>query len=178
MFSKTKINDPTQPERAPENDPAAPSRPVTPTSVGASGHASKAAPSIISQDLAIIGDLNTDGDMQIEGRVEGNIRSHLLTIGQDAFIQGQVVADDVVVHGRVEGSIRGEKIRLSANAQVIGDILHKNIAIESGAQFEGSVQRSDDPTNDATAQKQLPGPVVRNRSASETTSVKPKVVDG
>ena len=40
---------------------------------------------------------------------------------------------------------RGLKVRLTSSAQVEGDIIHKTIAIESGAHFEGSVQRSEDP---------------------------------
>ncbi|MEO0360968.1 MAG: polymer-forming cytoskeletal protein, partial [Pseudomonadota bacterium] len=54
-------------------------------------------------------------------------------------------ADDIVVHGHVRGKVRGLKVRLTSSAQVEGDIIHKTIAIESGAHFEGSVQRSDDP---------------------------------
>ena len=57
------------------------------------------------------------------------------------------MADDVVVNGRVVGRVRGLKVRLTSTARVEGDIIHKTIAIESGAHFEGSVQRSDDPLN-------------------------------
>ncbi|NQV66907.1 MAG: polymer-forming cytoskeletal protein, partial [Rhodobacteraceae bacterium] len=35
--------------------------------------------------------------------------------------------------------------RLTSTAKVEGDIIHKTIAIESGAQFDGSVQRQEDP---------------------------------
>jgi len=41
--------------------------------------------------------------------------------------------------------VRGLKVRLTASARVEGDIIHKTIAIESGAHFEGSVKREDDP---------------------------------
>jgi cytoskeletal protein CcmA (bactofilin family) len=41
--------------------------------------------------------------------------------------------------------VRGLKVRLTSTARVEGDIIHKTIAIESGAHFEGSVQRQDDP---------------------------------
>ncbi len=146
MFSKSKINEPgetTVREEPSANLGPAPAR----LSGGQSGGARqpKPAPSIISSDLTIKGNLETTGDMQIEGTIEGDIRSHLLTIGQNALVKGEIVADDVVINGRVEGTIRGAKVRLSATARVSGDIMHKTIAIESGAQFEGSVQRSDDP---------------------------------
>jgi cytoskeletal protein CcmA (bactofilin family) len=45
----------------------------------------------------------------------------------------------------VIGRVRGLKVRLTSTARVEGDIVHKTIAIESGAHFEGSVQRQEDP---------------------------------
>ena len=105
----------------------------------------KPAPSVISSDLTIKGNITTTGDVQVEGTVDGDIRAHQLTIGEGATIKGEVMADDVVVHGRVVGRLRGLKVRLTATARVEGDIVHKTIAIESGAHFEGSVQRQDDP---------------------------------
>jgi cytoskeletal protein CcmA (bactofilin family) len=59
------------------------------------------------------------------------------------------MADDVVINGRVVGRVRGLKVRLTATARVEGDIIHKTIAIESGAHFEGSVQREEDPLTKA-----------------------------
>jgi cytoskeletal protein CcmA (bactofilin family) len=89
--------------------------------------------------------METTGDVQVEAKVEGDIRAHLLTVGENATIKGEVIADDLVVHGRVIGRVRGLKVRLTSSARVEGDIIHKTIAIESGAHFEGSVQRNDDP---------------------------------
>jgi len=110
---------------------------------------SKAPASLISNDLTITGNLETAGDIQVEGTIEGDIRAHLLTVGESAMIKGEVVADDVVVNGRVTGRLRGLKVRLSSSARVEGDIIHKTIAIESGAHFEGSVQRQENPVEEA-----------------------------
>jgi len=109
----------------------------------------KPAPSILSSDLTVTGNLVTSGDIQIEGTVEGDIRAHLLTVGDGATVKGECVADDVVVNGRVVGCVRGIKVRLTASARVEGDIIHKTIAIESGAHFEGSVKREDDPLSNS-----------------------------
>ena len=86
--------------------------------------------------------------------LEGDIRAHLLTVGETATIRGEIVADDIVVNGRVIGRVRGLKVRLTSTAKVEGDIIHKTIAIESGAHFEGSVQRQDDPL--ATGRAPIP----------------------
>ncbi|WP_434621191.1 bactofilin family protein [Tabrizicola sp. M-4] len=146
MFSKSRINEPG-PKQADADKPKAPETSVTKPSTDYAPAApkGKAAASVLSSDLTVVGNLRTTGDIQVEGTVEGDIRAHLLTVGESATIRGEIVADDIVVNGRVIGRVRGLKVRLTSTARVEGDIIHKTIAIESGAHFEGSVQRQDDP---------------------------------
>lgn len=113
----------------------------------------KPSPSLLSSDLNIKGNVTSSGDIQIEGTIEGDVRAHLLTVGESATIRGEVIADDVVVNGRVIGRVRGLKVRLTSSAKVEGDIVHKTIAIESGAHFEGSVQRQEDPLGESGNKK-------------------------
>jgi len=149
MFSKSKINEPASKTGA--DDSAAPAAPTpsapSPSEFKASAPKPKPPASVLSADLHITGNIKTSGDIQVEGSVDGDIRAHLLTIGESATIKGEVTADDVVVNGRIVGRVRGLKVRLTSTARVEGDIIHKTIAIESGAHFEGSVQRQDDPLN-------------------------------
>ena len=147
MFSKSRINEPGPAKAGDADKPKAPEAPVTKPSMDFSAAApkGKVAASVLSSDLTVVGNLRTTGDIQVEGTVEGDIRGHLLTVGETATIRGEIVADDIVVNGRVIGRVRGLKVRLTSTAKVEGDIIHKTIAIESGAHFEGSVQRQDDP---------------------------------
>jgi cytoskeletal protein CcmA (bactofilin family) len=151
MFSKSKTSQPTgeavKPQAQPAAAPPTPQGRPSPLELGAGAQAMrpKAAPSTLSSDLMLKGDLKSTGDIQIEGEIEGNIQAHLLTVGEGATVRGEVVADDIVVNGRVIGRVRGLKVRLTSTARVEGDIIHKTIAIESGAHFEGAVQRQDDP---------------------------------
>ena len=145
MFSKSRINEPgpkaeVEKPKTPETPMTKPCMDFTPTAPKG-----KAAASVLSSDLTVVGNLRTTGDIQVEGTVEGDIRAHLLTVGESATIRGEIVADDIVVNGRVIGRVRGLKVRLTSTARVEGDIIHKTIAIESGAHFEGSVQRQEDP---------------------------------
>jgi len=107
----------------------------------------KSPPSLLSTDLFIKGNLATAGDIQIEGSVEGNIKANLLTIGQNAEIKGEIIAEEVVINGSISGTIKGNRVHLTASAKVNGDIIHNSIAIESGAHFEGSIEKSEDPLN-------------------------------
>ena len=113
----------------------------------------KVAPSVLSSDLKVKGNLLTSGDIQIEGIIEGDIQAHLLTVGETSRVKGEIVADDVIINGNVIGCVRGLKVRLTNKARVQGDIIHKAIAIESGAHFEGTVQRSDNPFENITDKK-------------------------
>ena len=150
MFSKSKIHEPGTKQEKPA-EKAAVEKPAVPAKAPEKQpSAPKAKPpaSILSADLMVKGNLKTTGDIQVEGQIEGDIRAHLLTVGEGATVRGEVVGDDVVVNGRVIGRVRGLKVRLTSTARVEGDIIHKTIAIESGAHFEGSVQRKDDPLNE------------------------------
>ena len=158
MFSKPKPTDtPTPPKAATSPAGSEPSKaPVS--SSPATPPKSKPPASTLSADLTIKGNIKTTGDINVLGNIDGDIRAHLLTIGEGATVKGEVVADDIVVNGRVVGRVRGLKVRLTSTAQVEGDIIHKTIAIESGAHFEGSVQRQEDPLSSSG---KSPAPVAK-----------------
>jgi cytoskeletal protein CcmA (bactofilin family) len=168
MFSKSRINEPG-PKQAEAETPktaetVAPRPEFTP-----SAPKTKPPASVLSSDLTVVGNMRTAGDIQVEGTVEGDIRAHLLTIGEGATVKGEVVADDVVINGRIVGRVRGLKVRLTSTARVEGDIIHKTIAIESGAHFEGSVQRQEDPLQ-GNQQKQIAAAAATTRSGPPDTN--------
>jgi cytoskeletal protein CcmA (bactofilin family) len=170
MFSKSKINEPNPSPKdgaASGSQPSAGSASSAPKpDLASTAPRPKAAPSALSSDLVITGNLKTTGDIQVEGTVEGDIRAHLLTVGESAVIKGEIIADDVVVNGRIVGRVRGLKVRLTSTARVEGDIIHKTIAIESGAHFEGSVQRQDDPLNTGASKQASPPPAKADTAKS------------
>ena len=112
----------------------------------------QSAPSIISADMVISGTISSTGDIQVDGRVEGDVRSVGLVIGDKAEINGEVLAEDLTVRGKVFGRIRARKVLLAATSHVQGDILHEAFAVESGAFFEGNCRHSDNPLDDSFTQ--------------------------
>ena len=85
MFSKSRINEPgAKPGEA--DKPKAPEAPVNKPSMDFTPSApkGKVAASVLSADLTVVGNLRTTGDIQVEGTVEGDIRAHLLTVGESA----------------------------------------------------------------------------------------------
>ena len=99
--------------------------------------------SIISRDVKIKGDLICNGDIQIDGVVEGDVQSRLITIGEGADIRGTISGDSVRVCGSVSGQIKGNSVVLAKTAKVNGDVMHQTLTIEPGALFEGRCGRID-----------------------------------
>jgi cytoskeletal protein CcmA (bactofilin family) len=101
--------------------------------------------SVIDAWLTITGDLMSEGEVQVEGHVNGDIRCAHLTVGKDAKISGNIIAEEVVVRGRVTGIIRALRVILQDSAHVDSEIYHRSLAVEEGACFEGASRRRDEP---------------------------------
>jgi cytoskeletal protein CcmA (bactofilin family) len=99
--------------------------------------------SFLAADLTLIGTVQTSGDVIIEGTVEGDIHAFRVVLGEQSALRCEVVADDLTVRGRVAGQLSGLKVYLTSTARVSGDISHQILAIDAGAQFDGTAQRRD-----------------------------------
>ena len=100
-----------------------------------------APPSLLAADLLITGDIVSAGEIQIDGRVNGNIQTDVLVVGESAQITGEIRAETVRIHGNVNGQIKARTVSLAKTAHVLGDILNENLAIEQGAYLEGHCRR-------------------------------------
>lgn len=104
----------------------------------------KSVPSIISADLSITGDLVSQGEIQVDGTIEGDIECRSLVIGINGSVTGEVTADDVRIHGSVSGQVRAKSVYLASTSHMVGDIIHESLAIEPGAFMEGHCRRLQD----------------------------------
>ncbi len=135
MFSRSKDTSEMAPQAPQSNQPAR--RPM------------RAAPSIISSDMVVNGAISASGDIQVDGKVQGDITSGSLTIGEKATVEGEILAEEVIVRGKIIGSIRARKVQLCSTCHVEGDIYHQALAVETGAYFEGNCRHSDDPMKES-----------------------------
>ena len=104
-----------------------------------------ASPSLISPSLRIVGNLRSQGEVQIDGTVDGDVLANTLTIAEKGTINGEIVANDVVVRGRVNGRIRAGKVQLARSAHVVGEIRHNMLSIDSGSFVECHCKHTDKP---------------------------------
>jgi cytoskeletal protein CcmA (bactofilin family) len=123
--------------------------------------ARNATPSIISANLHIVGNLKTDGEIHIDGVIEGDVTAHSLTVGGHARVSGELTCAEVVVHGHIAGKITSKNVRLAKTAKVVGDIFHEVLAIEAGAHIEGQLRRMDEASK------------TRKAAAAEQAAAKP-----
>jgi cytoskeletal protein CcmA (bactofilin family) len=109
--------------------------------------------SIIASDMTVIGDLETEGVVRIEGRVKGTVRvGAQILVAHGAVIEGDLHTQEAVIAGTVSGAIHaGDRVELQATAVVSGDILTSRIAIVEGAKVTGEVKMDSEKTSSASA---------------------------
>ncbi|HJU30573.1 MAG TPA: polymer-forming cytoskeletal protein [Hyphomicrobiaceae bacterium] len=114
--------------------------------------------SVVGADLSITGNLESKGEVQVEGEVQGDIHALRIIVGEQARITGGLIAEEVVIRGTVQGSIRGNSVTFQSSSRVEGDVFHRSLAIEQGAHFEGKSRRSEDPMTVQRAANGMPPP--------------------
>jgi len=123
--------------------------------------------STISEDLTITGSVTSQSELHLNGQVQGDVHCVALVLGENAQLEGNVVAEDVMVRGRLIGSVRALKVMLQSAAHVEGDLVHKSLAVEHGTHFEGESRPSENPL---ASNPEVPGVDAHHEGRSETVN--------
>ena len=107
--------------------------------------------SMIAQGVAIKGDVMGDGELHLDCVLQGDIRVGKLVLGPNARVEGSLHAQVIEIHGKVTGAISAKQVRLYGTAVVDGDITHEQLAMETGAQFQGRSLKFQRPAPAAAA---------------------------
>jgi cytoskeletal protein CcmA (bactofilin family) len=112
---------------------------LSPTDQAVVPRAQSASPtqSVIDAWLTITGNLESEGDVRVEGQICGDIRCAHLVVGRDAMVSGDIIAEEAVVRGKVKGCIRANRVILQDTACVESNIYHKVLSVDEGASFDG-----------------------------------------
>jgi len=100
---------------------------------------------LISRATKVVGDLHFTGELQIEGKVVGNIvaedtKDAKVVIADTGCIEGEIRAPLVIVNGKVVGDIYSTKhLELAAKGVVTGTVNYHSIEVVKGAQVNGSM---------------------------------------
>lgn len=111
------------------------------------------ADTVIGVEVNVKGDIKNKGSIQINGTVEGEIKSDEdVTIGQTASVIGPTTAKNILVSGKVNGILTGnEKVEIDPTGSVNGDIKTKVLIIREGAVFNGNCSMSNENKTDTSA---------------------------
>lgn len=95
--------------------------------------------SMLAAGITVFGDIETDGTLRIDGRLEGSVRrAGMVLLGTDAVVRGNVAAREVVVGGSIEGNLSAaDRVELQATAMVTGDIDAGAILVHEGGVVRG-----------------------------------------
>jgi cytoskeletal protein CcmA (bactofilin family) len=116
--------------------------------------------------LTITGSVTSNGEIHLDGHVQGDVHCVALVLGENSSVEGNVTADDVVIRGRLIGSVQALRVILQSNSHVEGDLTYQSLAIEQGAYFDGKSR----PLGDVLSTSQI--------KAEDSTASEPQSVAG
>jgi len=97
--------------------------------------------SIITPGTFIKGEIRCDGNILINGELDGNILSRSeVVVGKSGRVRGDIQAQKLLVSGEFHGNFTGEVIDIMPYGKVYGDVMVNNIVIEPNAVFEGETK--------------------------------------
>ncbi|UII34741.1 polymer-forming cytoskeletal protein [Fulvivirga ulvae] len=94
---------------------------------------------IIGKGSTFNGNIDTYGNLRVEGRIIGNVRSKSkIAVGQSAVIDGNILAQVAELEGEVKGSVEvTDVLILKPTCSISGDIIANKLVVEAGAKFDG-----------------------------------------
>jgi len=110
------------------------------------GSAASKTSTVIGRSARIVGRIAGDGDLEVQGFVEGDIAvTGDVTIAAEGMVGAGIKGHHLVVRGAVKGDLTGEvAIAIEAGARVVGDVRAPRVTIAEGALVRGFVQTSDE----------------------------------
>jgi cytoskeletal protein CcmA (bactofilin family) len=128
---------------------------------------------VVGQTMFLKGSIRGDGDLEIHGRIEGDVEvGGEVTIAEGALVKADIAARRIVVRGAVAGNLTGEDgVRLEDGARVVGDVKGATIGIVEGALLRGNIETGQGARG---AQKATPRAGRAERQPPAARVVEPK----
>lgn len=134
-------------------------------------------PSVIATDMNVLGNIISEGLLDIDGKIDGNVRCHTVSIRENGRVKGDVIAEVAYVYGTIEGLLKAKSVTLFSSARVLGSIMHEALSIEDGAFIDGKLKRTDRiAIEDAPFEARLPQLDNFDNDNEETTSEAERLV--
>jgi len=96
---------------------------------------------VVGNDMVFKGDIQGDGIVRIDGKVEGNITSKQgIILGEKAEVKGSLESDNIIIFGYIKGTIRTKELILRSTGSVNGDIVSDFLQVEKGSKYDGTLK--------------------------------------
>ena len=89
--------------------------------------------SIIGKGAIFKGKISNASTIEINGKVEADIKSEKVTVGKSANLEGSISSELVVISGNYQGKIKAESVWLTDTSVITGEINYKSLQMDRGA---------------------------------------------
>lgn len=116
--------------------------------------------SVLDAQLTVQGDIETEGTLRVDGKLEGSIRrADVVVLGTSSSVTGDINAREVIVGGTVHGNVKATtRVELQPSAVVTGDIEAGSIMIHEGGAVQGRLSVNPTSAKERPARSRAPRP--------------------
>lgn len=100
----------------------------------------KVSGSVIDRDMVISGDVTFQGQMVINGTIEGTLTGDKVVLGSEGVLDGEVQLQELDCNGIARGMIGADRVRVNRTAEVVGTIAARELDMSPGAVFVGDMK--------------------------------------
>jgi cytoskeletal protein CcmA (bactofilin family) len=90
----------------------------------------------IGTGLTVTGNLETEGELHVHGKVQGSLLADRVVLAQEGEVEGDIVARDAQICGRVNGRVFALNVMLESTADIKGRIFHHTVEVARGARVD------------------------------------------
>jgi len=100
---------------------------------------------IISEGTVVVGNINAEGDLRVEGKVIGTlVCNSKLVVSETGYIEGNVDARMATIEGEIKGNVvTRELLTIDKTGKIFGDIFTQKLVVQMGAIFTGSSKMAE-----------------------------------
>ncbi len=131
---------------------------------------------IIQAHTVIAGRLSGDTSLVVHGRIEGSVEvTQAITIAPGGYIEGDLIADEIIVEGAVQGDLTAHsRVLLTASGRALANISSPVLEMADGAQVSGELSVGVDGAAPARTERIPVASRTRTTSTAATATAPPR----
>ena len=95
--------------------------------------------SIIAEGIDFVGEINTEGNIHIDGIVKGVVKAYEVVIGPNGEFEGEIMADVLVVNGNIKGKFNIKNLHVRKEGLLQGRAKYDLIIVDTGGRIQGEL---------------------------------------